>query len=79
MSQTFQDFEIIIADNCSTDNSIEIIESFNDDRIRLIKNEYNIGFAPNQKVTQHAKGEYINLLSSDDMMCENFNDIFKYN
>ena len=72
LSQTFQDFEIIIADNCSTDNSIEIIESFNDDRIRLIKNEYNIGFAPNlQKVTQHAKGEYINLLSSDDMMCEN--------
>tara|TARA_Y100001958_G_C21248263_1_gene580770 strand:+ start:10575 stop:11639 length:1065 start_codon:yes stop_codon:yes gene_type:complete len=69
LNQTFQDFEIIIADNASDDNSIDIITSYKDDRIKLIKNNLNIGFAPNlQKVTSHARGRFINLLSSDDRM-----------
>lgn len=69
LDQDFEDFEIVIADNASTDNSRDVIRSFCDPRIRLIENRYNIGFAPNlQQVTRHAKGRYINLLSSDDMM-----------
>lgn len=69
LDQTYQNFEIIIADNASTDNSIEIIQSFKDSRIRLIRNHYNIGFAPNlQRATMYAENDYINLLSSDDLM-----------
>ena len=69
LDQDFNDFEIIIADNASTDNSKEIVKSFNDPRIKLIENRYNIGFAPNlQQVTRFAKGKFINLLSSDDLM-----------
>lgn len=69
LNQTYKDFEIIIVDNASTDNSLDIIKSFKDDRIKLIENRYNIGFAPNlQKATQCAQGKFINLLSSDDQM-----------
>lgn len=69
LEQTYQNFEIIVADNASTDNSIEVIESFKDPRIRLIRNHYNIGFAPNlQRATMYAQNDFINLLSSDDLM-----------
>jgi glycosyltransferase involved in cell wall biosynthesis len=69
LDQSHQNFEIIIADNASTDNSVEVIQSFDDERIRLIQNRYNIGFAPNlQQVTREAKNDFMILLSSDDRM-----------
>lgn len=69
LNQTYQKFEIIVSDNASTDNSVEVVESFKDPRIRLVRNRYNIGFAPNlQRVTMYATGDFINLLSSDDLM-----------
>jgi glycosyltransferase involved in cell wall biosynthesis len=71
LEQDYPHFEIIVADNASTDNSVEVVESFmaQDERIRLIRNRYNIGFAPNlQRATETAKGDFINLLSSDDQM-----------
>ncbi len=69
LEQTCQDFEIIVADNASTDNSVEVIKGFQDDRIRLLRNEYNIGFSPNlDRATTDARGEYSILLSSDDLM-----------
>ena len=69
LDQDFEDFEIIVADNCSTDGSREVVKAFDDPRIRLIENRYNIGFAPNlQQVTRFARGRFINLLSSDDVM-----------
>ena len=72
LNQSYQKFEIIVADNASTDNSVDVVKSFKDDRIRLIQNEYNIGFSPNlQKATMYANGDFINLLSSDDLMKPN--------
>lgn len=69
LNQTYPHFEIIVSDNASTDTSAEVVRSFKDERIRLIRNRYNIGFAPNlQKVTSFAKNDYLNLLSSDDQM-----------
>lgn len=72
LRQTYPHFEIIIADNASTDDSIKVVQSFNDSRIRLIRNQYNIGFAPNLQVaTSSAQNDFINLLSSDDKMLPN--------
>tara|TARA_B100000686_G_scaffold285239_1_gene309296 strand:- start:3537 stop:4610 length:1074 start_codon:yes stop_codon:yes gene_type:complete len=69
LNQTYQHFEIIIVDNASTDDSVDIIKSFKDNRIKLFLNEYNIGFAPNlQRATGYAQNDFINLLSSDDQM-----------
>ncbi len=69
LSQDFDDYEIVVADNASTDNSRDVVRSFCDPRIRLIENRFNIGFAPNlQQVTRHARGRYLNVLSSDDIM-----------
>ena len=42
-AQTIQDFELIIVDDCSTDRTVEIIENYHDDRIRLICNSENRG------------------------------------
>ncbi len=71
LDQDYDDYEIVIADNASTDNSLDVIESFaaRDARIRVIRNRHNIGFAPNlQRATETARGQYMNLLSSDDQM-----------
>ena len=42
LNQTFKDFEFIIVNDGSTDNSLEIIKSYNDERIKILNNEKNI-------------------------------------
>jgi glycosyltransferase involved in cell wall biosynthesis len=69
LNQTYQNFELIIVDDCSTDNSVEIIKSFNDDRIRLFVNEQNQGLAKTlQRALQEAKGKWVAFLESDDIL-----------
>lgn len=69
LDQSFQDFEIIVVDNASTDDSVEQVERIGSKKVRLFKNRYNIGFAPNlQRATEPATGRFMNLLSSDDQM-----------
>jgi glycosyltransferase involved in cell wall biosynthesis len=67
LNQTFQDFEIIITDDASTDRTVEIIESFDDSRIKLFKHSNNQGvsIAANNCIL-HASGRYIAWLSTDD-------------
>ena len=68
LSQTFEDFELIIVDNCSNDNTEEVISKYLDDkRITYYVNQYNIGLVGNwNKCLQYAKGEYIKFLCADD-------------
>jgi glycosyltransferase involved in cell wall biosynthesis len=68
LDQTFQDFEIIITDDASTDRTVDCIEKFNDKRIKLFKHFKNQGacVAANNCIN-HASGKYIAMLSSDDM------------
>jgi glycosyltransferase involved in cell wall biosynthesis len=69
LAQTYQDFEIVITDNCSTDGSAAIIQSFNDPRIRYMKNDSNIGAEGNwNKVLTLANGSYVKLLCADDVI-----------
>lgn len=84
LSQTYQNYEIIIIDNASTDDSLSVIKSFNDSRIKVFENVYNIGFSPNlDRATERAEGDYIILLSSDDIMKEDalheYNSIINLN
>lgn len=69
LDQSFDDYEIIVADNASTDRSVDVVKSFRSPKIRLIENRYNIGFSPNlDRATEHARGDHLILLSSDDLM-----------
>ena len=68
LNQTYKNFEFIIIDDCSTDNSLEIIKSYNDERIVLIENEENIGLTKSiNKGLAVAKGEYIARMDADDV------------
>lgn len=72
LAQDFQDFEIIITDNASTDHTQQVVEAFQSEKIRYFKNETNIGVVPNHNLAlQKAHGEYIHIFSDDDIMYPN--------
>ncbi len=68
LDQTFQDFEIVITDDGSIDDSVRLIESFDDPRITLYRHSRNLGacIAANNCI-RRSKGKYIAMLSSDDV------------
>lgn len=72
-AQTYQEWELIIVDDCSSDHSWKIVQSYvrKDSRIKTIKLEKNSGvaIARNSGIKQ-AKGKYIALLDSDDIWLE---------
>lgn len=69
VAQTYQNWELIIVDDCSSDNSVEIVESYckMDSRIKLIKLENNSGAAVARNTAiENANGRFIAFLDSDD-------------
>lgn len=76
LGQTFKDFELIISDNASTDETEKTVKSFKDGRIRYFKNKTNIGPEKNfQKGFSYAGGEYIFSMGDDDFFL--FEDTLK--
>lgn len=69
LNQTFSDFELIILDDGSTDDSWTIIQSYEDSRIRAFRNASPLGPAinANRALTELARGEYIAIHHSDDV------------
>ena len=68
LEQNFTNYELLIVDNCSTDGTSNIVNNINDERIRYIKNEENIGSIRNfNKCIKEAQGEYFLLLPHDDL------------
>lgn len=68
LHQSFPDFELLIMDNNSTDNSPDIIRGFSDPRIRYVKNEQNIGLAASlNRGIKLARGEFIARMDADDV------------
>lgn len=72
VSQTYRDLEILVIDDGCTDGSIPIVESFNDSRIRLVRNEQNLGLIRtlNQGLDL-ANGKYIVRADADDRCISN--------
>ncbi|QVJ80367.1 Glycosyltransferase involved in cell wall bisynthesis [Prevotella sp. khp1] len=69
LNQTFQDFEIIVCDDCSKDQTLAILEEYKkrDERISVYKNDCKLGFIKNfEKAIRYCKGEYIALCDQDD-------------
>jgi glycosyltransferase involved in cell wall biosynthesis len=68
LAQTYQNWELLFVDDCSTDKSLEIAKSFNDDRIRIFSMKKNGGAAlARNKAIDEAKGRWIAFLDSDDL------------
>ena len=69
LDQDYQDLEILISDNASTDASVEVARKFQDRRIQLHVNACNVGFSGNlDRSARMAGGECMIMLSSDDLM-----------
>jgi glycosyltransferase involved in cell wall biosynthesis len=67
LNQTYAPVEIVVVDDCSTDNTVDLVRSIRDERIRLSINQANQGLVGNwNECVRQAKGEYIKFLFQDD-------------
>jgi glycosyltransferase involved in cell wall biosynthesis len=72
LSQSYPNIELVILDNASTDQTAEIVASFNNNHIRYIRNAENIGLMGNwNKALNEAEGDFIKLLPADDIIHSN--------
>jgi len=68
INQSYTNWELIIIDDCSPDNSNDIIASYNDSRIRLLKNKKNSGAAISRNYgLREARGKFVSFIDSDDI------------
>lgn len=69
LKQDYDDYEIIVSDNNSTDNTEDVVNSFKSKKIHYFKNKTNLGGIPNlRNATKHASGQYVFLHGDDDMI-----------
>jgi len=67
LNQTYSNFELIIVDDCSKDNTFEVIKSIKDERVKVLRHKNNRGgSAARNTGIKKAKGEYIAFLDDDD-------------
>jgi glycosyltransferase involved in cell wall biosynthesis len=71
LTQSFSNFEIIVNDDASTDETEKVVNSFNDPRIKFFRNDENLGYPQNlEKTRQHAQGEILFLMGQDDILAK---------
>ena len=69
LDQTYTNIEIVIIDDCSKDKTVEIIQTFTDERIKLHLNEKNLGVEGNwNKTLEFATGKYLKIMGADDIL-----------
>lgn len=76
VNQTYENIEIIVSDNCSSDNTESVVKGFNDSRIRYFKHRENIGANNNFNFClEQANGVYFLLLHDDDLIDNDFIEV----
>ena len=67
LNQTYTNWELIIVDDCSTDDTDKVVSNFKDSRIKYLKNKKNLGAAlTRNKALREAEGTWIAFLDSDE-------------
>lgn len=73
LAQTYDRFEVLVSDNASTDGTPDVLRSFNDGRLRVVRQQTNIGLLPNWNAClAEARGAYIVFVSDDDRIAPSF-------
>lgn len=73
LNQTYTDFELIVVNDCSTDNSLSIVKNIKDKRIKIINNKNNVGCGLSRRIgVLNAKGNYISFIDADDIVDSKF-------
>jgi glycosyltransferase involved in cell wall biosynthesis len=68
LSQTFRDLELIVIDDCSSDESAEIVDAIRDNRVRLFRNDRHTGLAGTlNKAFEYVTGRYVARMDADDI------------
>ena len=68
LRQTYRDFELMVIDDCSTDDTVAMVRSIEDPRIRIMQNEKNVGLAENlNRGLSHITTEYVARMDGDDI------------
>ena len=76
MSQKYPNIEVVISDNCSSDNTKNLVKGFSDPRIRYYRHDVNIGANNNFNFcVNQAKGDYFLMLHDDDLIDQDFIDV----
>lgn len=79
LSQTYSEFEYIIVDDCSTDRTWQIINEYDDVRIKKIRNDENISeYANRNKALAMATGDYVIFIDGEDIMFSHAVEVFGY-
>jgi glycosyltransferase involved in cell wall biosynthesis len=69
LAQTFRDFELLVVDDASTDDTLRVAASFDDPRVRVHRNERRLGLPGNwNRCLKLARGEYVKFLFQDDLL-----------
>ncbi len=69
LAQTYEDFNLIVCDNCSTDGTEDVVRNFKDSRLTYVRNDKNLGLVGNHnRCLQIANGKYVYFLHHDDIM-----------
>ena len=68
LRQTYSDFDLLVIDDCSTDDTVSVVQSVDDPRIHIVQNEKNVGLAENlNRGLSHITTEYVARMDGDDI------------
>jgi len=71
LAQTFANFELIVIDDCSQDETAAVVRGYRDPRLRFAQNERNLGAQDNWNRCLHvARGRYFKILPQDDLLAK---------
>ncbi len=69
LDQDYKNVEVLVVDDCSTDDTVKVLETVTDPRFRLIQNTKNLGMTGNWNAcVRAARGEYVKLIPADDIV-----------
>jgi glycosyltransferase involved in cell wall biosynthesis len=73
LDQTYPNIEVMVSDNASTDDTLDVLKSFRDKRLRVLTSHENVGAIENfSKCIREARGDYLVLLSDDNLLERTF-------